>query len=303
MRPVSRAAAVVLPLLLLTVPPARAALNEYFISTADLAASPSGAKIVDVRPAPLYLTGHIEGAIHLDKASFLDTRNDVPSLVPTEAQLERLLDSLGISRDDTVVAYADHTNPYAARLVWTLRYHGHAKSYVLDGGYDKWVKEGRATRVLPSFALRTQGYRVNAGRALRAEGKDVYAKLGNPAVVVWDTRSAEEYVGTDVRANRGGHIPTAVHLNWVDLQKEVDGVRVLKSEEEIRALLAAHGLTPDREVIAHCQTGIRSSYATLVLLGLGYARIKNYDGSWIEWANEPSFPVQSGATRGEIPRS
>lgn len=290
-------------LALLTATTASAALSDYFISTSQLAAASEGVKVVDVRVAPLYFAGHIDGAVHLGKSEFLDTRRGVRSLVPTVARFERLMDSLGISRDDTVVAYAEDTNPYAARFVWTLRFHGHDRAYVLDGGYEKWAKEGRPTAILPTLAREGSGYRVRATRDVRVEGDEVYAKLGSPSVVIWDCRSPGEYAGSDVRADRGGHIPTAVHLNWTDLQDEVDGVHVLKSEDAIRALLAAHGITPDGEVIAHCQTGIRSSYATLVLLGLGYPRAKNYDGSWIEWANEPSFPIRAGTERGEIPRS
>ncbi|RLB65346.1 MAG: hypothetical protein DRH08_08130, partial [Deltaproteobacteria bacterium] len=138
-------------------------------------------------------------------------------------------------------------------------------------------------------------YRVSIPGKARAEADYVLTQLGNPSVVVWDTRTPEEYDGRKVRADRGGHIPGATHLNWTELQHEVDGVKVLKSEAEIRALLAAHGITGEREIIAHCQTGIRSSYATLVLQGLGYSQVKNYDGSWIEWANNPTLPIVNGA--------
>ncbi|MDF1555389.1 MAG: sulfurtransferase [Deferrisomatales bacterium] len=303
MRRLHHSAVLVLSLVLFTGANALASLDGYFISTEKLAAAAGTVKIVDVRAMPLYLAGHIGGAVHLDRAEFLDTRRGVKSLIPTVPQIEKLLDSLGISDDDTVVAYADHGNPYSARLVWTLRFHGHEKSYALDGGYEKWAAEGRGTALLPTFPRGTEGYTVRAHRDLRADKDEIYATLGTPAVAVWDTRSAGEYTGTDVRADRGGHIPTAIHLDWRELQEEVDGVRVLKSENQIRALLAARGLTPERRVIAHCQTGIRSAYATLVLTGLGYPHPKNYDGSWIEWANEPSLPVQVGPETGDIPRT
>ena len=273
-----------------------AALSDYFVDTEWLAQNIDQVKVVDVRVTPLYLLGHIDGAIHIDKKDFLFTRNEVKSLIPTVEEFESLMDRFGITPDTVVVAYAEDHNPYAARFVWMLRYHGHAQSYVLDGGYDKWGQEGRVSALLPTKVIATGGYRCRAGQDVRANSEDVLTRLTNPAVAIWDTRRPAEHDGSEVRADRGGHIPGAVHFNWSDLQKEINGVKVLKSEEEIRSLLESRGLTPDRQVIAHCQTGIRSSYATLVLLGLGYDGAKNYDGSWIEWANNPALPIGTGAS-------
>lgn len=273
-----------------------AALSDYFVDTEWLAANASQVKVVDVRVMPLYLLGHIEGAVRIDKQEFLFTRNGVKSLVPTSSEFESMMDRFGITPDTVVVAYAEDHNPYSARFVWMLRYHGHEQSYVLDGGYDKWNREGRTTALLPTEVVATEGYRCSRGRDLRASSEDVLTRLNNPSIAIWDTRRPAEHEGSEVRADRGGHIPGAIHLDWVELQKEVNGVRVLKSETEIRSLLASRGLTGDRQVIAHCQTGIRSSYATLVLLGLGYSQVKNYDGSWIEWANDPGLPIGTGAS-------
>lgn len=284
-----------LAITLLSAQPSRAALGDVFVTTDWLAANKGAVTVVDVRVAPLYLVGHIDGALHLDKEQFLFTRNGVKSLAPTTAEFEALMDRFGITPQTTVVAYAEDNNPYAARLVWTLRYHGHEKSYVLDGGYEKWSKEGQATALLPSLAKASSGYKCQRGQDIRAEARQVLGKIQDPATVIWDTRKSSEYDGSEVRADRGGHIPGATHLEWTQLQTEVNGVKVLKSEAEIRGLLASNGLVPGKQIIAHCQTGIRSSYASLVLLGLGYPQVQNYDGSWIEWANDPSLPVETGA--------
>lgn len=277
---------------------ANAALSDYFASTDWLSENRGKVAVVDVRVLPRYLLGHIDGALHIDKSEFLVERRGVESLVPTAAEVAKLLEKYGIGRDTTVVAYAEDNNPYAARFVWTLRYHGHNKAYVLDGGYEKWAKESRATALLPTSYAAVAGYSVTGSQDIRAEADCVLTRIYNPSVVVWDTRRGAEYLGTEVRAKRGGHIPGAVHLEWTELQKDVNGVKVLKSEEELRSLLASKGITPDKQVIPHCQTGIRSSYATLVLLGLGYTSAKNYDGSWIEWANDPSLPIEDPATQG-----
>lgn len=271
---------------------ARADLNDYFVSTDWLAARADSVQVVDVRVVPLYLLGHIDGAIHIDKKEFLFTRNGVKSLVPDAREFEALMDRFGITPDTVVVAYAEDHNPYSARFIWMLRYHGHEQSYVLDGGYQKWAQEDRPTALLPTRVVASPGgYKHQMNRDVLAYDKDVLDRLDHPAVVIWDTRRRAEHEGSEIRANRGGHIPGSVHLDWVDLQKEVNGVRVLKSEQEIRELLTAAGITHERQIIAHCQTGIRSSYATLVLLGLGYGQVQNYDGSWIEWANNLDRPI------------
>jgi thiosulfate/3-mercaptopyruvate sulfurtransferase len=269
-----------------------AALSEYFVDTQWLEAHQDKVRVVDVRMTPLFLLGHIEGAVNINQQEFLATRNSVPGLIPSVEEFETLMDRFGITPETTVVAYAQDNNPYAARFVWMMRYHGHDQSYVLDGGYEKWRLENRSTQRLPSRVVATSGYKCRQSQDIRSTNDDVLTRMGNPSVIIWDTRSSEEYQGRDVRANRGGHIPGAVHFDWVNLQKEVNGVKVLKSEEEIRELLVQHGITNDHQVIAHCQTGIRSSYATLVLLALGYDNPRNYDGSWIEWANNRTNPVQ-----------
>lgn len=271
-----------------------ASLDNYFVSTQWLAENREQALVIDVRRAPLYWLGHIDGAQHVDRDYFLETRNQVVSLVPGLDAMKALLGGLGATQDTPVVVYAEDNNPYAARLVWSLHYHGHTNAYVLDGGYQKWSKEKRPTSLLSSTAPQPVEYVLASNTNFfdaRAEADYIQTRIGHPGAVIWDTRSPGEFAGTDVRANRGGHIPGAVHLNWTDLQHDVDGVKVLRPQDEIVALLTANGLTPDKEILAHCQTGIRSSYATLVLAGLGYQRIKNYDGSWIEWANNPALPV------------
>ena len=270
---------------------ATAALSDYFVETQWLEANSSSVKVIDVRVEPLYLLGHIDGAIHIPRSEFLFTRDGVKSLIPTVSEFESMMTRFGISEEDTVIAYADDNNPYSARFVWMLRYHGHKKAYVLNGGYEKWTSEDRETALFPTDIVAGSGYKCNAGKDIRADGEDVLTRMNNPAVVIWDTRRLSEYQGEEVRADRGGQIPGAVHLNWEKLQKEVAGVKVLKSETEIKALLAEKGITEDKLIIAHCQTGIRSSYATLVLLGLGYTKVQNYDGSWFEWANDSKYPV------------
>jgi len=284
---------------LLSTTGAHAALSDYFVSTAWLAEHRSESTVVDVRNSAVYLLGHIEGALSVTRDQFLETRDGTPSLVPSAARLESLLGGLGIGPATTVVAYAAADDPYAARFVWTLRYYGHDRAYVLDGGYEKWHNEEQPTALLPSASPAPVSYRVARQQEIRAAGDYVRSQLGSRTTLIWDTRKQSEYLGTEVRADRGGHIPGAVNLDWRELQHEVNGVKVLKDEAAIRELLRSRGIDPGKQIIPHCQTGIRSSYASLVLLGLGYPEVKNYDGSWIEWANNPERPVLTGEGRSD----
>ena len=276
-----------------------AAISDYFVDTPWLSTRLDKVTVVDVRAGTKYLLGHIDGALHIDKKEFLSKRSGVKSLIPTVSEAKSLFDRYGITRDKTVVVYAEHTNPYSARFAWTLKYHGHEKVFVLNGGFEKWAAEGQPISIFPARAKSntrvSPGYQIISSRDIRAEADQVLTRLANPSTVIWDTRRPAEYEGTEIRADRGGHIPGAVHLHWIDLLVEKDGIKVLKSREDIEALLTSYGITRDKAVIAHCQTGIRSSYATLVLLALGYQDAKNYDGSWIEWANNQEFPI--GETR------
>ena len=274
---------------------AQAAISDYFVDTSWLSTRVDEVTVVDVRVGPKYLLGHIDGALHIDKKEFLSFRQGVKSLIPTAGEARSLFERYGITPGSTVVVYAEHSNPYSARFAWTLRYHGHEKVYVLDGGYEKWSREGLPTAILPTRAKKVDGHRITSRRDIRAEADQVLTRLSNSSTVIWDTRRKAEYEGTEIRADRGGHIPGAVHLHWLDLLEEQDGIKVLKSRGEIEELLISYGITRDKAVIAHCQTGIRSAYATLVLLALDYQDAQNYDGSWIEWANNQEFPI--GETR------
>ena len=124
---------------------ASAAMEDYFVQTDWVEANRSQVVVLDARQAPLYLLGHIEGSYSVPRSEFLDKRGGTKSLVPTTTDFEDLMEKLGIYPDTTVVTYAEDDNPYAARLAWTLRYHGHEKVLVLDGGYEKWTAENRPT--------------------------------------------------------------------------------------------------------------------------------------------------------------
>lgn len=272
-----------------------ASLNDVFVSTETLASSIAAKAaqatsgnllIIDVRAHDKYMAGHIPGAINIPSNEFVHTRSDgVKYILLPQDQFIALANKYGITNTSDVIVYADDTNSYAGRLVWTLNYYGHNKARTLDGGITKWIKEKRTTDTTHVAATATTGFAVNVKSEILALASDVQAAIGKPNVVLFDNRTEAEYKGTQsLDLYRPGHLPGAVWINWVDLLKtDASGAQVLKSKNELLAQLQAKGITPDKQIINYCEGGIRSGFVTTVLKGLGYPNVKNYDGSWNEW--------------------
>ncbi len=243
-----------------------------------------------------YQQGHIPGAVGFNWQK--DLQDQVIRAPLSKAQLEALLSRTGVSNDTTIVLYGDHNNWFAAWAFWILKYYGHRDVRLLDGGRAKWLADKREiTTQVPSYP--PTSYTAQAPRnTIRAFRDQVLLTLGRRGGVLVDVRSPGEYSGEPLApanvsqegARRGGHIPGAVNIPWVMAVQE-DGT--FRSAEELRALYAGKGVTPDKEVIAYCHIGERSSHTWFVLhYLLGYTHVRNYDGSWTEWGSLIGAPIE-----------
>lgn len=245
----------------------------------------------------LYDTGHIPGAVKVDWTT--DLNDPVVRDYLSKDKFEQLMSRLGISNDTTVVFYGDKNNWWATYAFWVFKLFGHEDARIMNGGRQKWIAEGRPlTTEVPSYPPTQYTARERSDAEIRAFRDEVLRSLGQPNVALVDVRSVDEYTGKKLHmpeypqegALRGGHIPGAQNIPWATAVRE-DGT--FKSREELEQIYQSKGITPDKDVIAYCRIGERSSHTWFVLKYLlGYDRVKNYDGSWTEWGNAVGLPIE-----------
>jgi len=262
-------------------------------------------KIVEVdEDVLLYDQGHIPNAIKIDWHTELNdpiTRDFVD-----QEKFEELCSKKGIANDDIVVFYGDKNNWWACYAFWVFKLFDHKECRIMNGGRKKWIEEGKPlTKELPSFPKTNYKAKPRNDKEYRIFRDEILQKIREGAKLV-DVRTYQEYTGDLIHmpdypqegALRGGHIPTAVNIPWA---KNVNEDGTFKSVEELKKLYESFGITPDKEVIAYCRIGERSSLTWFVLKYLlNYKNVKNYDGSWTEWGNSVRMPIVKGPEPGEL---
>lgn len=256
-------------------------------------------RIVEVDEDPaLYAEAHIPGAIGLDWQKDLQDPIRRDFLGPQA--FGELFATHGVSDDHTIVLYGDRNNWFAAYTYWYLKYYGHDQVLLLNGPREKWISDGWPTTAeLPSHA--PASFTAHPGdETIRARRDEVLAAIDASTKLV-DVRSPAEFAGEIISpagyelegAQRGGHIPSAASVPWVQAVRE-DGT--FRSGEELRKLYADKGVLNGDDIIAYCRIGERSAHTWFVLHELlGEDRVKNYDGSWTEWGSLVGVPVETGA--------
>ena len=165
-------------------------------------------------------------------------------------EFARTMSALGISDDTLVVGYDSAGCLYSFRLAWSLHHYGHTNVKALDGGFPKWLSEGRPlSRTKPSFA--PGRFTARPDRSIWAGKDDVMAGIGRKDTVLLDVRAVDEWDGSNKRDNvRGGRVPGAVHIEYKNFLTKGD-VPTLLPAADLKKLLVAHGVTPDKKVITY----------------------------------------------------
>ncbi len=259
------------------------------IEPADLASRLDAPELilVDLTSAARYAEGHIPGARFVAPAR-TQLGGPAPGLLPTKTDLEALFGELGHTPNAVYVVYDDEGGGWAGRFIWLLDVIGHGNYHYLDGGLHAWLAD--------SLPL-SQEVPAPAGGPLpltlhdepTATREYLQSRLGAADLAVWDARNPSEYSGQKVLAAKAGHVPGAVNFEWT---AGMDPARALRIRTDMPQILKDLGITPDKEVITHCQTHHRSGFTYLVAKALGYPRVKGYAGSWSEWGNHPDTPVE-----------
>ncbi len=246
--------------------------------------------VVDLSKPDTYARFHVPGAVHLDYGRIIAAQKPVMGLVPDDATLAAVFSAIGIDARTHVVAYDDEGGGRAARLLWTLEIAGHKNFSLLNGGLHAWANEGHPLDSAPVTPV-ARVFEVHRNPSPVADSAYIQARLDSDDCVLLDARSPDEYRGIKKFADRAGHIPGAVNFEWTEAMDQGRNLR-LKPAAELKKLLAERGITPDKEVIAYCQTHHRSAHTCLALQCLGFARVKGYAGSWSDWGNNPELPLE-----------
>lgn len=260
-------------------------------------AKDTGLRVVEVDVDPSnYEKGHIDGAVGWNWRK--DLQDQLARDIAPKDALADLLGRSGINADTTIVLYGDNNNWFAAYAYWALKYYGHDKVQLVDGGRVKWEKEGRPYSTdVPTYPATHYHFKGDSNEEIRAYRDHVKDRLGKAALV--DVRSPKEYSGELLApenlpqegAQRGGHIPTAASIPWATAVNAEDGT--FKSLDELKEIYVGKGVVANKEVIAYCRIGERSAHTWFVLHELlGYPDVKNYDGSWTEWGSSIRLPIE-----------
>lgn len=252
--------------------------------------------IIDTRSKIKYLLGHIPKAIHLGKwQDFTQEVKGVRGLLIKDPKfIIDKFNSYGIHPKKHIVIYGDPDDPWRTdgRFFWMFERFGFNQVTIYEGGLKNWKKSGGKMefgrgQALAKPLLTAADIRLND--EVSAEQQWILERLDSQTLAIIDNRTLDEYLGAmPYGSPRGGHIPNAVHIYWPDFFLPSGH---MKSKTELLNILTRFNITYEKEVVVYCTGGVRSAMAYFVLRHLGF-KVRNYDGSWWDWSQNPELPIE-----------
>jgi thiosulfate/3-mercaptopyruvate sulfurtransferase len=238
-------------------------------------------RILDARLPDSYAEGHIPSALHIDLAALRTHKGGVDGMLIESDAFAAIMGRLGIDQDTGVVIYDDYYGQLAARIAWSLRRFGHDSVALLDGGWDAWEADGLPVSADTPQPTPTR-FTPTLADGILAEHEWVREHLHAPDVLLLDVRADAEY--------HKGHLPDAVLWNWENGIAPDSTFRA----DDVLPELARVGVTPDKEIVTYCQSGMRAAHTYWLLRQLGFERVRMYDGSWAEWSYREGNKLHAG---------
>lgn len=258
--------------------------------------------LIDCRGKADFKRGRIPGAVNLPANELQDPDSERGALLPLSVLAEKIA-AAGISSDSRLVLYDDSGLVPSSRLFWVLGMLGKTDATLLDGGGLAWIQSGKKFDTSnPEESASVNKAELSAAepinidqetvKSVLAEQRDVYAAIDDQNTVIVDTRTEQEYSGHQITADKNGHIPGAVHINWENNIRDLFDPR-FRGLEELREMYRQKGVVPEKKIIVYCRSGSRSTHSFFTLKMLGFPEVRNYSGSWLEWGNDPETPIST----------
>lgn len=253
-----------------------------------------GVRILDVRDdAHAYFRGHIPGAVYLSAAALRGPRGGLPVQFLDPEMSAEVLRRAGVDNASRVVVYADHPGALSASMtVYALQRIGHDNVALLDGGVEAFAEGRELSQEFPRYDAGELSPRLN--RSMYVTLREVRDLVGQPGVVVIDSRPAEAYSGEVETWIRNGHVPGAINVDWRSITNAQNNHELLPPAE-IRRIVESAGVSPENDIVVYCGTGREATLLYHALKHvLGYPRVRLFEGSWTEWSAYPDLPVARG---------
>jgi thiosulfate/3-mercaptopyruvate sulfurtransferase len=236
--------------------------------------------------------GHIPSSTFVDVLRELaDDTSSLPMMLPAPERFAAVMERLGVGDGTRTVLYDRSNHAWAARVWWMLRVHGYDSAAVLDGGWNKWLAEGRAvSSEEPDYDLCR--FSVQLRSEMVATRDDVLNAISDSGQLLINALSPEEHAGRSTRFARPGRISGSVNVYCQSLV-DADSF-TYHSKDRLEQMFSAVGAQPDQPAITYCGAGIAASSDALALHLLGYRNVTVYDGSLSGWTADPDLPMETG---------